>query len=211
MRYCPICDSEYADGATHCRECGVDLVSSTERLAPLHESDRNERVEILWRSGDPTAVSAVIAILRQGGIRHHVQPTNDHMVFEIGIPRPKFVVRVFSSDMPRAKEFLADIHEISPFGFLDDDTADDFGPAASSLPISTPTPWNPAEATIELWKGSEIARADYLEACLAENQIGVRRVESQKQAGMFSLFVMPPDEPLALEILREITDSTPRT
>jgi len=209
MKYCPICDSEFLDEAAHCTDCGVDLVSAEHRLAPLHESDRNDKIELLWKGGDPTAVSAIIATLREAGMRFHVQPTNDHMVFELGIPRPKFAIRVFAADKKRAAELIADISETSPFVF-EEQTAEDSSEDASPLPVPTPTPWNPAQATIELWKGSEISRADYLEACLAENQIGVRRVESQKQPGVYSLFIMPPDEPLALEILREITDSTPR-
>jgi len=179
------------------------------RLAPLHESDRNDKVELLWKGGDPTAVSAVMAILREAGIRYHVQPTNDHMVFEFAMPRPKFAVRVFSADKKRAAELIADITETNPFAFAEQ-TGEASSEEPSALPVPTPTPWNPTQATIELWKGSETSRADYLEACLAENQIGVRRVESQKQAGVYSLFIMPSDEPLALEILREITEGTPR-
>ena len=37
------------------------------------------------------------------------------MVFELGMPRPKYAVQVFSSDAPKAKELLADIRESSPF------------------------------------------------------------------------------------------------
>src|SRR5882724_7021317 len=102
MKYCPICDSEFLDEAAHCTDCGVDLVSAEHRLAPLHESDRNDKIELLWKGGDPTAVSAVIATLSEAGIRFHVQPTNDHMVFEFAMPRPKFAVRVFSADKKRA-------------------------------------------------------------------------------------------------------------
>ena len=209
MKYCPVCDAEYQNDATGCPDCGVELVSPEQRLAPLHESDRDDKIELLWKGGDPTAVSAIIATLREAGIRFHVQPTNDHMVFEFAMPCPKFAVRVFVADKKRAAELIADITETNPYTF-EEQTAEDSSEEASPLPVPTPTPWNPAQATIELWKGSEISRADYLEACLAENQIGVRRVESQKQPGVYSLFIMPPDEPLALEILREITDSTPR-
>lgn len=205
MKYCPVCDSEYVDASNHCADCGVDLIPAELRAAPLTEKERKDRIEVLWRGGDPSALSAVISILREAGIRHHVQPTNDHMVFEFAMPRPKYAVRVFSNDKQRAAELISDIHETLPFGLEDKSEAlpEDTAP----LPVSTPTPWNAAQATLEIWSGEDVSRADLLEACLAENQIGVTRKEPRP--GTFALFIMPPDEPLAREILHEITEAIP--
>jgi hypothetical protein len=115
VKYCPLCDSEYSEAHAHCTVCGVELVPEKLRGRPLDERQRKERIELVWRGGDPSAVGEVIHTLREAGIRHHVQATNDHFVFELGMPRPKYVVRTFASDAARAKELLADIREASPF------------------------------------------------------------------------------------------------
>ena len=122
MRYCPLCDAEYPASHSRCTVCGVDLVPEELRGQPLDENQRNDRIVLAWRGGDPVAVSEVIEILRGAGIRHHVQPTNDHMVFELGMPRPKYAVRVFQSDLARAKELLAGVQETSPFALNEGET-----------------------------------------------------------------------------------------
>src|ERR1700742_837701 len=115
MKYCPVCDAEYADSHAMCSVCGIELVAEELRGQPLDERQRKEKIVLAWRGGDPLAVSEVIHILREAGIRHHVQPTNEHLVFELGMPRPKYAVRVFLSDQSRAKELLANVRESAPF------------------------------------------------------------------------------------------------
>jgi organic radical activating enzyme len=39
------------------------------------------KIHVVWRGGDPLAISEVINALREAGIRHHVQPNNEHLVF----------------------------------------------------------------------------------------------------------------------------------
>src|SRR5258707_2650407 len=114
MKYCPLCDAEYSDAHASCSVCGVDLVPDEMRGQPLDERQRKEKIQVVWRGGDPLAVSEVIHILREAGIRHHVQPTNEHLVFELAMPRPKYAVRVFLSDLSRAKELLANVRESAP-------------------------------------------------------------------------------------------------
>jgi hypothetical protein len=204
MKYCPLCDAEYAASHTSCTVCGVDLVAEERRGRPLDERQRKERIEVIWRGGDPVAVSEVINTLRDAGIRHHVQPTNDHLVFELGMPRPKYAVRVFASDAAKAKELLADIRESAPFGLSDEPGLED----DSATPPGRPEhQWNLAAATVEIWSGEDAALAELLEACLRENVIGVRRQGSGP--GLLRLLVMPADENPAREIIREVRDATP--
>jgi hypothetical protein len=158
----------------------------------------------VWRGGDPVAVSEVINTLRDAGIRHHVQPTNDHLVFELGMPRPKYAVRVFASDTAKAKELLADIRESSPFGLSEAPGSEDDSATSQDRPAHQ---WNPAAATVEIWSGEDAALAGLLEACLRENVIGVRRQGSEP--GLLRLLVMPADEISAREIIREVRDATP--
>ncbi len=205
MKYCPLCDAEYAASHTHCTVCGVDLVAEELRGRPLDERQRNERIVVVWRGGDPLAVSEVINTLREAGVRHHVQPTNDHMVFELGMPRPKYAVRVFASDAAKAKELLADIRETPPFALTE---THELEQEQTSMPASAPRhEWNPAAATVEIWSSEDAALADLLEACLHENQIGVRREGTEPGPRRF--LVMPADEVQAREIIREVRDATP--
>jgi hypothetical protein len=207
MRYCPLCDAEYPASHSRCTVCGVDLVPEELRGQPLDENQRNDRIVLAWRGGDPVAVSEVIEILRGAGIRHHVQPTNDHMVFELGMPRPKYAVRVFASDLARAKELLAGVQETSPFA-LNESERLSLDEKESAEPRERQVhAWNPTAATLEIWGGEDPALADLLESCLRENRIGVRREGAEPR--QLRLLVMPVDEPAAREIIREVREATP--
>jgi len=205
MKYCPLCDAEYSNSHAACTVCGVELVPEEWRGRPLDERQRKERIELVWRGGDPGAVSEVIHTLRDAGIRHHVQATNDHLVFELGMPRPKYAVRTFASDAARAKELLSDIYEASPF----------VGMEASALtlgdePVEQTAPahaWKPSAASVGIWSGEDGALAKLLQDCLRENSIGVR-CEGQSP-GTIWLRVMPVDEAKAREIIREVREASP--
>jgi hypothetical protein len=205
MKYCPLCDAEYSQGHTSCTVCGVELVPEELRGRPLDERQRKERIELVWRGGDPGAVSEVIHVLRDAGIRHHVQPTNDHFVFELGMPRPKYVVRTFASDAARAKELLTGIHEASPFVSMEASAL-----ALAEEPIerrSRKHDWKPAAATLEIWSGEDAALAQLLQDCFRENGIGVRC--EGKPPGIMRLMAMPSDEAAAREIIREVREASP--
>jgi hypothetical protein len=152
--------------------------------------------------------------LREAGIRHHVQPTNEHLVFELAMPRPKYAVRVFLSDLSRAKELLANVRESAPFA-LDE-------PAESSIEPVQPDvrsgnrDWKPGEATVVVWSGEDTALADLLEACLRENRIGVRRDDradptTATASNQIRLMVTPAAEATSREIVREVREATPPT
>ena len=204
MKYCPVCDAEYSEAHAGCTVCGVELAAEEFRGRPLDERQRKERIEVIWRGGDPLAVSEVISTLRDAGIRHHVQPTNDHMVFELGMPRPKYAVRVFASDAAKAKELLADIRETAPFAWSE---PSDLEQEPTAFPNRPEHDWNPTAATVEIWSGDDAALAELLEACLRENAIGVRCEGSRP--GILRVLVMPADEGPAREIIREVRDATP--
>src|SRR5580693_2602270 len=170
MRYCPVCDAEYADSHAMCSVCGIELVPEELRGHPLDERQRKEKIVLVWKGGDPLAVSEVIHILRDAGIRHHVQPTNEHLVFELAMPRPKYAVRVFLSDLPKAKELLANVRETAPFAL--DEPAESDGDSDSGGEVvarGTDRDFQPSEATAVVWSGDDVALADLLDACLREN------------------------------------------
>ena len=204
MKYCPLCDAEYTASNTRCTVCGVELVPEELRGRPLDDHQRKERIVMIWRGGDPLAVSEVVNRLREAGIRHHVHATNDHLVFELGMPRPKYAVRVFASDVAKGTALLADIRESLPFGLS-------FTPVPEEEPTASPErssqPWNPAAATSEIWSGEDASLTELLEACLSENLIGFRR--TGREPGTLRLFVMAGDDSAAREIIREVREATP--
>jgi hypothetical protein len=214
MKYCPVCDAEYADSHAMCSVCGIELVPDELRGHPLDERQRKEKIVLAWRGGDPLAVSEVIHILRQAGIRHHVQPTNEHLVFELGMPRPKYAVRVFLSDLTRAKELLANVQETAPFALDEPEQSDADGDESTSA-HSADRSWKPSDATVVVWSGEDTALADLLEACLRENRIGVRRDGDASLGTTVSneirLVVTPTAEANAREIIREVREATPPT
>ena len=204
LKYCPSCGAEYSTGHAQCSVCQIDLVSEALRGLPLTEQQKSDRIVVVWRGGDPLAVSEVVHRLREAGIRHHVHATEDHLVFELGMPRPKYAIRVFESDASSASEILGGVRESLPFG-LSFTPVPEEKPAAPLLRSSSR--WNPTTATSEIWSGEDASLADLLEACLRENRIGVRRLGSEP--GSLRLFVMGGDEAAASEIVREIRDGSP--
>lgn len=212
MKYCPVCDAEFPDSHSMCSVCSIELVPEESRGEPLDDRQRNEKIVLAWRGGDPLAVSEVIHILRDAGIRHHVQPTNEHLVFELGMPRPKYAVRVFLSDQARAKELLANVRESAPFAL--DEPAATVGDLDPLTNRSNDSSWSSGPATAVVWGGEDTALADLLEACLRENRISVRREDgaNENAAGESSeirLLVPPAAEAASREIIREVREATP--
>lgn len=222
LLFCPICDAEYRTGHTHCTLCGVDLVPESFRGAQLDEKQRSEGLKVVWRGGDPVAVSRAIAALRGARISHHVRPTQDHLTFRIGIPRPRYEVRVFASDASAAQRLLDPISDSPPFDSLNEspqlelvtkqDSPAMAAPGPQPRPQSPPRasphpPWRPQQATREIWSSDDSALAEILQDCLAENSIGIR-VEGTPP-GMLRLFARPAEEHRAREIIREVLEGVP--
>lgn len=209
LLFCPICDAEYGPGHTHCTLCGVDLVPERLRGEPFDEKLRDEDLQVVWRSGDPVAVSRAIAALRGARIPHHVKPTQDHMAFELGIPRPRYEVRVFASDAGAAQHLLDPIRESLPFGSLAEPVDSENGPPESPdlVPAAAHVRFKPQQATREIWSSDDSALAQVLQDCLTENSIGVRGEGTAP--GMLRLFVRPQEEAAAREIIREVLEGVP--
>jgi hypothetical protein len=204
LKYCPICDAKYDADFELCTVCGVALVPEELRGRPLNERERKEPLELAWRGGDPVAISNAIAALREQGIQHHVQATSDHLVFELAMPRPKYLIRVFASDLARVKELLADVQDSPFFG---NETIPESSETGNLPAIPAPRAWNPVAATAEIWSGGDAALAQLLEDCFVENRIPYRR--QGRPPGTLRYFVLPSDELAAREIIREVTEGTP--
>ncbi|PYT74905.1 MAG: hypothetical protein DMG39_01795 [Acidobacteria bacterium] len=204
VKYCPLCGAEYASNYRHCTVCGVELVPEEMRGRPFSDQELEEKIVIVWRGGDPAAVSNVVSLLRAAGIRHHVESTHDHFVFELALPRPRYVVRILKRDEERAKELLGDITDSPFFGA---EISPDFPEDLSTPARSSDRRWNPAAATVEVWSGDDAAMAKLVGDCLRENHIGFRREGCEP--GKLRLLVTNAEEVRAREILREIREGRP--
>ncbi len=204
MKYCPVCDASYLPAHEQCTVCGVELVPEEFRGSPFDEKERHRRLEVVWKGGDPIAFSQAIAALRAAGIRHHVQSTHDYFVFGLAIPRPRYVLRVIASDADRARDLLAGINDSFAFSLEESPAPPEEN---GSPPPRHAADWDPSKATSEVWNGEDSALAAVLEACLRENDIGVRR--RGIAPGILHLLVMPSDTDAAREILRELREGTP--
>jgi hypothetical protein len=204
LKCCPLCNAEYVSSFDHCTVCGVALVLEQLRGRPLNEKERKEPIEAVWRGGDPAAISNVIAILREAGIRHYVQASSDHLVFELAMPRPKYIVRIFHSDVPRVRELLVDVEDSPFFGAAVNEESPEGSESKPSRPREV---WNPNAARAEIWLGEDTALGNLFEVCLSENRIPFRR--DGISPGTLRYFVLPSDESQAREILREVREGTP--
>src|SRR5437899_10929570 len=84
----------------------MELVNSLEK-----EKSADGALELVWRGSDPVAFSRVISALQAAGIPHHSKSTHDHMVFGLGITRPRYEVRVLQSDSAMARDHVTPIGE----------------------------------------------------------------------------------------------------
>lgn len=203
-KYCPLCDKEYSSRYQQCTVCGVELVPEELRGKPLREQELKEKIVIVWRGGDPVAVSHVVSLLREAGIRHHVESTHDYFVFGLAMPRPKYIVRVLQNNAEGAMELLAGITDSPFFGA---EISPDFPEEGTLRVRPVAGHWNPAAATAEIWTGDDPGLGQLLEDCLRENGIAFRR--EGLEPGALHLFVTKSDELRAREILREVREGTP--
>jgi hypothetical protein len=184
--------------------CGVGLVPQELLGEPRSESERSDHLVVIWRAGNPAMVSAAVALLRQTGIRHYVQATNQHMSFELAVPRPFYQIWVLESDVDRARECLDGVRDTVPF-------ATDLGPDITSpfpqVPSAKANGELPSKSISNLWSGDDCSFADFLESCLRENRITPLR--AGRPPGMIRVSVHRSDFLAAREILRELLESTP--
>ncbi|MGZ8847973.1 MAG: putative signal transducing protein [Pyrinomonadaceae bacterium] len=120
--FCPVCESEYRSGITHCPDDDAGLV---ERLSPeTGASDDSEaRFVTLHTLSSPAEAEMVNDILRQNGVRSVVQAgANDAFAPVFSAVSPGAAVLVDERDLDRANELYA--------SFFGEDTSPLTGPAS---------------------------------------------------------------------------------
>ena len=113
--FCPVCESEYQPGITHCPDDDVDLVAS---LTPetTGRDDSEARFVVLHTLSSPAEAEMVNDILRQNDIRTVVQSGGSDMFSPLfSATSPGAAVLVDERDLDRAREIYA--------SFFGDDTS----------------------------------------------------------------------------------------
>ncbi len=213
-KHCNLCGLVYQVKYTHCSACGNELTDGLAPSFPRSAREAREPLTIVWKGSDPVALSRIVCALRRAGIRAFTKSTEDHLVFSLGMPRPRYEINVFQSDYETARYFVVPIRESLPFESLEPHAAaqevaqpEPLNPAPTSprVPLTLTGEWSPARATIEIWSGDDSGLADMLARCLAENRIGFRCQGASPSTQHF--FVCPEESPHAAEIVAAIVDS----
>jgi hypothetical protein len=118
--FCPICESEYNPGITHCPDDGAELVEQLTTETAVHDSS-DARFVTLHTLSSPAEGEMVSDILRQNGVRAVVQAgANDAFSPVFSAVSPGVAVLVDERDLDRAQEIYA--------SFFGDDTSPLTGP-----------------------------------------------------------------------------------
>ncbi|MFZ0821516.1 MAG: hypothetical protein WAM91_15725 [Candidatus Acidiferrales bacterium] len=221
-KHCTLCGLVYQTKYTHCSACGIELTDGFAPSSPRNTREAHEPLTVVWKGGDPVALSRIVCALRRAGIRAFTKSTEDHLVFQIAMPRPRYEINVFKSDYEIARYFVAPVKETLPFEALAPQDGEqvvvqtathqaeplsltDSASAAQHVPMKLPWKWSPARATVEVWTGDDSGVADMLARCLAENRIRFRCQGASPDTQHF--FVYPEDSAHAAEIVATIVDS----
>ena len=122
--FCPICESEYNPGITHCPDDGAALVEQLTDETAVHDSS-DARFVTLHTLSSPAEAEMVSDILRQNSVRAVVQAgANDAFSPVFSAVSPGVAVLVDERDLDRAQEVYA--------SFFGDDTSPLTGPAEES-------------------------------------------------------------------------------
>lgn len=208
MMYCPQCKAEYRFGCSRCADCDVGLVAS---LPAAEEADSRDvpsgSLVPLWEGEDLALHATLLEELEAAGIRYFDQPMGTTPGIRRMVPFPVqpmvqfgYQVAVLSSNLAPAQRILEKLLEEEPEDMAlpaDDESREE-------------TPERPgrgdAEATCEVWAGSEESMAGFLADALRENGVPARMENSGEK---MKLYVASADEARARKILREIREGVP--
>jgi hypothetical protein len=125
--FCPVCESEYNPGITHCPDDDVELVEHLN--AETASDDSAARFVTLHTLSSPAEGEMVADLLRQNGIRAAVQSgANDAFSPVFSAVSPGVAVLVDERDLDRARELYTAFfgEDTSPLtGPVSDDDATD--------------------------------------------------------------------------------------
>lgn len=210
--FCPDCKTEYRAGFSVCSDCGAPLVEKLPDAKPTN-APKSAGPELLWTGTDSAVYGVILNALDDAGIPHHESQREVGAI--PGLAPPVYAIFIPSGERDTARaEMEKAVRELENGSRqpTEDLAASGFG-SDSELEDEEDTPpaddiiedYDPENATVEIWSGSDQDVKDMLIASLRENGIGCE-VEVN---GAFRIRVMPSDESRAREIVREVIDASP--
>jgi hypothetical protein len=223
--FCPQCNAEYRQGFTRCSDCDVDLVdalspASDERIADQGSRahhDGEEELRLIWKGNSKAGCVSLCRRLLKADIPYKVAQIPESRTFTMQV-KWRYEIGVPHVDYERAKKLLGIEGEFADTCYGADSDAEIVEDLVKSLIFNhTPAdaearnhdylePWNPEDATVEVWSqdGDDISSGVVM--ALRENLIHCRL---DLHDGIHKAFVMRQDEAQAREIVREIMEGAP--
>jgi len=216
--FCPECHAEYRPGFYRCADCDMDLVDALPpEAAQAASSSQFDHPRTIWKGDSESDCVEQCEDLKAAGIPYEVRQVVKERQAKMGV-KWRYEVAVSGEDAQRARGLLQLPEKVVEW---DSDAPEPEPDESEALPESRAIlgsdvdearrrrnylkSLDPEDATVEVW---HLAASGYnkVEAGLQENYV---RVHTQPQPdGSRKLFVLPEDEAVAREIIREIAEGS---
>jgi hypothetical protein len=187
-------------------------VEAAEESVAVAEGDE---VKALQRWADSVRCADACLKLRDAGIAYRVTEIPGVLGLQME-PRQEFEIAVPVAQFEKAKEVLGIQIELGEEENLPSEEEiqavmelPDHGGLSTNKDVKPdwdPKNWYAEDATVEVWSSDQLRPGDTIELSLRENQVHAR---FDRRRGQYAIFVMPEDESLAREIVREIVEGAP--
>jgi len=205
--YCPVCKAEYRAGIRECADCHVALV------AKLPEEGTPSAYAVVWKGENAAFATELVEELGSAGIESVAVPLdvlarNRRDFFDVA-EKPLFgsAVSVRTRDYKaavRIKERLLAQEPGEDEGGLEERAE---VPGVAARVPEMPLDWDPASATLELWRGEDTATLKFVEDAL--HGVGIPTRQDAVGGGATVLFVRPEDVERGGEVVKEVLEARP--
>lgn len=205
--FCPVCKAEYRAGFTECADCHVTLVKE------LPKEDAPSAYAVLWKGENVDFATKLTEQLEAAQISAVSVPVdvlfrNSRDFFDVA-ERPLFgsAVCVTRENYRAARRIAERLLEEEP-GEEEAGLSESVEKAGIPAPVpELPLQWNPATATVELWRGAEPRTLRFVADAM--HGVGIPTRQDRDEGGMWVLWVRPEDEPRGREIVTEVSEGKP--
>jgi hypothetical protein len=217
--FCPNCKAEYRDGFTRCADCGTQLVSRVDGAAiPSNRHALPEGPELLWTGTDPGILAHIDSALETAKIPHH-QRTRDVIGALPGLSEPVYAIFIHARDHQAAHAILEEIIRRFASNPEEGDDEPEDSESSALIPAETddeddasdvpreygPDDFDPVEATVEVWFGSDATLRDNPVTFLGGIGIGSATDDC---AGKLRIRVTPSSQKRASEMIRQVIEAS---
>jgi hypothetical protein len=205
--YCPVCKAQYRAGSSECADCHVVLVTE------LPKEGTPRAYAVLWKGENVDFGTKLMEQLEAVQIPSVTVPVdllfrNSRDFFDVA-ERPLFgsAVCVTRENYSAARRIAEKLIEEEP-GEDQAGLTESVEMAGIPAPVpELPLEWDPASATIELWRGAESGSLRFVADAL--HGVGIPTRQDRDEGGMWILWVRAEDEQRGHEIVSEVLEGKP--